>query len=407
MLSLIDQAMLSGTNFIIGLLFIRLASKSDYGLYAQFFGVLMLSQALQNALSNAPLISLGPKLRRRRQRSLATHLLWFQSLVSASVAIVAIAVVSVLSGIMSMQELTPLVGFAFGAALVGQWLREYARNYHFCIYRPGLALTTDSVYSVLVIGGLTIAGWSGQFSTGGVLLILGSAGIVSGLVGIVLGGPGPLGHHGRARPALSRAWNVSRWTLPSVFLSWVSNNTFAFVVAAIVGLAASADISAARLLLMPAGLCQTAWTKVFAPRMSLWWGNGERAKMRLAATYSGFALLGLIISYTVVLLIAFPLLERHVLGERYGTAAALIPLWALFFCVNAVRGIGTSVLVGGERFQDLFTYGIAGAAVSILGSILGTLLFGTGGAVIGLILGELCLLALIATAGRTRLLASA
>ncbi|MEC9408442.1 MAG: hypothetical protein VX549_14330 [Pseudomonadota bacterium] len=406
MLSLIDQAMLSATNFGIGLLFIRLASKSDYGLYAQFFGVLMLSQALQNAISNAPLVSLGPKLRGRRQRSLAAHLLRFQSLVSAAAGVAAIAVVSLLSGILSIAELTPMVGCSFAVALVGQWLREYARNFHFCIYRPGMALTTDAVYSVGVIAGLLTIASLDQFGTSTVLLTLGAASIVSGLIGLVLSGPKPLGMHGRAKPALARAWHVSRWTLPSVLLSWVSNNTFAFVVAIIIGLAASADISAARLLLMPAGLCLTAWTKVFAPRMSSWWGLGARDTIRSATVYSCVALLALILTYTVVLLLAFPLLEQFLLGERYSSAAALIPLWALFFSVNAVRGVGTAVLVGAERFKDLFVFGLIGAAVSLLGSVAGTIIWGTGGAVLGLALGELCLLLLIATIGRRRIVAS-
>ncbi|MBV61965.1 MAG: hypothetical protein CMH65_11785 [Nevskiales bacterium] len=407
-ISLVDQAMLSATNFAIGLLFIRLASKSDYGLYAQFFGILMLSQALQNAVSNAPLISLGPKLRQRRRRSLSAHLLKLQSLISALAAVIAVVAVSLLSGMLSIPELTATVGYGFGVALLGQWLREYVRNYHFCLFRPGLALITDMIYSVCVATGLLAAALGGVFGTETVLVTLGVAGLISGLAGLVLLGPKPITRsHGRARPALGRAWDVSRWTLPSVFLSWVSNNTFAFVVAAIIGLAAAADISAARLLLMPAGLCLTAWTKVFAPRMSKWWGQGERDKIRQLAQYSGVGLITLIVGYTAVLLIAFPLLEGLLLGDRYSTASGLIPLWALFFCVNAARGIGTSVLVGAERFRDLFLFGIAGTVVSLLASIAGTWALGTGGAVIGLTLGELSLLLLIATVGRQRMQASA
>ena len=71
---MIDQALLSALNFAIGLLFIRLASKEEYGLYTQFFGLLMLSQSLQNALTNSPLIALGAKLSDARMRTLSEHL---------------------------------------------------------------------------------------------------------------------------------------------------------------------------------------------------------------------------------------------------------------------------------------------------------------------------------------------
>lgn len=400
---MIDQALLSALNFGIGLLFIRLATKEEYGLYTQFFGFLMLSQSLHNALTNAPLLALGPKLPKEGARILAEHLLRLQSGVSIALAVLSLIAVWMTDRVASIPQLDMAVAGGFVIALIGQWLREYARVYHFLNMRPGSALLTDALYGiVLVLGLLAVAGGL-EVTTTWVLLVSGGASAVAGLQCIFHERIG-LGRASRdAKELMQRAWAVSRWTLPGTVIDWLSRNTFAIIVGAIVGLAAAAEITAARLLLMPAGLCVTAWGKVFAPRFAMWWGAGDTRLLTSVSWVSGTAMVGMVAVYFAMLILGFDLLLRYVLGQDYAEARPLLPLWAIYFAITAIRQVGTVTLAAGERFRALFHYGWIATAIGLPAAIVLTVEAGTQGAIIGLIVGESVLAALVLGVGVRRM----
>ena len=62
MASVIDQALLSGLNLLIGLALIRYASKETYGLYAQLFAAGLLTTTLLDALIGTALTTLSTRL---------------------------------------------------------------------------------------------------------------------------------------------------------------------------------------------------------------------------------------------------------------------------------------------------------------------------------------------------------
>ncbi len=122
--------------------------------------------------------------------------------------------------------------------------------------------------------------------------------------------------------------------MPGTIVDWLSRNTLAIVVGAGLGLAAAADISAARLLVMPAALCVTAWGKVFTPRFSRWWGAGDTRLLDTVSRVSVIALVAIMAAYTAVLVPGFDLLQRFVLGGEYATAKPLLLTWAIYFAIR-------------------------------------------------------------------------
>lgn len=396
---MIDQALLSALNFAIGLLFIRLASKEEYGLYTQFFGLLMLSQSLQNALTNSPLIALGAKLSDARMRTLSEHLLRLQTWVSLVLGAVSIVGVWLTDQFAHVPQLEMSVALGFVCALVGQWLREFARHYHFLNMRPHAALLTDILYGASLVCGLVITVLWLEVTTTWLLLVMGIASAIAGLHGILQSKISLGRASADARNLMQRAWSMSRWTLPGTIVDWLSRNTFAIVVGAILGLAAAADISAARLLLMPAALCVTAWGKVFTPRFSRWWGAGDTRLLDTVSRVSVIALVAIMAAYTAVLVLGFDLLQRFVLGGEYATAKPLLLTWAIYFAITAIRQVGTVTMAAGERFQSLFHYGWIATLIGLPAAIVLTWLAGTQGAIFGLILGESALALLILLRG--------
>src|SRR3990167_3565351 len=70
--SLVDQVLLSISNFLIGLAFIKFATKHDYYAYSQLIGYVALTLAIQAALVNSTALTLLPQ-KQGRERALATN----------------------------------------------------------------------------------------------------------------------------------------------------------------------------------------------------------------------------------------------------------------------------------------------------------------------------------------------
>ena len=62
LLSVVDQVLLSGLNFAVGMCLIRFGSKSDYGLYSQLFAASLFAVGLLEALIGSPLTTLAPHM---------------------------------------------------------------------------------------------------------------------------------------------------------------------------------------------------------------------------------------------------------------------------------------------------------------------------------------------------------
>lgn len=393
--AILDQAMLSATNLLIGLSFIRLADKTDYGIYTQLFGVLLLMQSVQEALINGPMAAMAPKRRARGLQAITAILFRLQLLISMVLAVLAFTGVHVAAWGLDMPALSVEVATPFAVTVFSLWLREFAREYHFLRLSVHATFLVDLLYVALMVSALGIGAWRGALDTAWVLWGMGLANLVAGGLGMATARLRPFAAHGYTRPVLRQTWSMGRWTLPGIATTWLQNQSFPFIVAGVIGVTAAADVAAGRLLLMPAGLCTTAWANVFTPRASRWVGQADFHTLRIVTLASIGGLWAVIAGYFVVLWLGFDLLETHVLGEDYAGLLPVAGAWALFFACNALRIVGTLSLVGGGHFRELFWYGVVSLAVGLPLTFGFTFWIGRAGPMLGLALGELLLAAMI------------
>lgn len=387
-IALVDQALLSGVNFIIGLMFIKLSTKLDYGVYIQLYSLLLLSQSLQNALATSPLVSLGPKRFARGMQALAAHIFWMQSIASLALAIAAFSGVTIAIGFFELPGLDPHTAFVFSLAIIGQWLHEYSRAYNFLRLLPHHALLTSITYSLVLALILFNGAWFGQFDTFIVFSALATANGCAGALGILTGQLKPFVPHGSPRENLKDTWQLSRWALPGVVVTWGSNYSFVYIVAFVIGVTAAAEISAARLLIMPAALCITAWCNAVGPRISRWVGEADFHALDRVIRSSAALLIGIITAYSMLVLAGYDLLQKYILGEEYAGIAGLVFAWSVYFMVFALRRIGTLCLIGGGLYRELFSYSLITLIINIPIVFLATYLSGTQGAILGLTIAE-------------------
>src|SRR5882757_198478 len=67
--AVLDQGLISGTNFTLGILLARWLSPSEYGIYALCFSAYLLISAIQQAIVLEPMSVLGPTQYQERYRA--------------------------------------------------------------------------------------------------------------------------------------------------------------------------------------------------------------------------------------------------------------------------------------------------------------------------------------------------
>lgn len=340
--ALIDQAWLSLLNFSISLAFIWGASKTEYGYYILLLAPLLLIQSIQNAIVNSPLATFLPAATEADKPNLL--------ITAASLHIYLALMCGVLGGLGLMVygqvvelhvESLLLAGFVL--AIAGTIARESQRSFAYVQGQGVRALVGDLIYGMVLLAGIALALAGGQLSAGLVLLLTGIAGLVPLFSRI--GGFSGLKTH--AEP-MRQYWSCARWALPSVVVTWISLSSYPYFAEHALGLAAVADIGAARLFLMPVGLMMTAWSNWYRPRISRWLASGNVGAVTEITRRSLLAGWALLAALGVLLASAYPLVEP-LLGEQYLGLQPLVLMWLLYFAIGWARPVYTATLMTDAR----------------------------------------------------------
>jgi len=387
-LSLLDQSLLSALNFALGILLIRLATKETYGLYAQLYTVgLFFVSVLESVVSN-PLTTLAPSLDGPARTRLIAHLHRFQRRCALVLAVVFGVGSAVIIGL-SLPHASPvLAGLAFAFYLYSTSWREYRRTVRFIEGTPARVVRLDGFYCVamaLAVGALV------PFDGLTVPAVL-TALALANLVGVFADGPlstEKVAHDRDAyRQAVAAIWSAGRWALPGGIVAWVASYSYLYLAAAFLGVTAAADLNAARLLLMPVALLTVAWGRVARPVITRWQAEGRERDLTRMAVGSSLGLEVLTLGYVGVLLVAFPLLQKYVLGPQYHDVGPLLSLWGLYFAFNVVRWVSTTWLSSLGEYRFLFGQSLVALFLMMAGAAILIPMLGAAGAVWALIIVE-------------------
>lgn len=395
-IAILDQAWLSGLNFVIGILFIKTGTKEDYGLYNMLFGALLLTQSVQNALVNSPMTTLAPKKQDGDYRKFISAVFTFQNMLAGVLALTAGAVLFFVSVLGRHAAVDQSMSIVIIGSIPGLWLREFIRTVFFLQHEPQNAFALDLLYGLFVAAGLVLGLFNGGATSGCVLAVTGLSGILASVMLISRTGLRFESDRTEIARALRKTWGCGRWALPSVIVTWGYANSYVYIASVVLGMAAAADISAARLLLMPLGMSFVAWTNVFRPRISRLFHEGSVPTVEKIAYQSMTGLSLLVGGYSAVLLFLYPFLSRYIVGPSYSGLAPLVAGWGAYFLINGIRIVGTSCMLGKEDgYRILYYYGLFGFIASIPLSLFFTKAIGIMGVLTGLLAAEAVLAYLI------------
>jgi len=388
--AMFTQGMLSLSNFVVGFAVAKHATKSEYGIYVVLFSIMGIVGNYQNALINSPLTVIAPKKESHEKIQFISGLAFGQWIVFIPISVISIIIISFYSYL--YKDITTLkYSLVVILATLSYLFREFIRTVNYSKMRTNLLLKMDTFFLVFIALGILVLVFSNMVTSSLSMTILGAGYVFAAVVGIYLSNDKYRINSESIKNAFRETWNYSSWALVGVTSDIFKNQGYIYVVSAILGLDKIAEISAARLFLMPVGLFVASSGKIILAKGSDILNTAGSGKFRMFVFSITIFLVLVWLSYTMGLLVMVDYLISF-LGSKYGNIHYLIMLWGGFFLIYSLRYSITTALVACAEFRNMATYDVISAIITVVSCLVLTHLFGAYGTIVSLIVGELALL---------------
>jgi O-antigen/teichoic acid export membrane protein len=361
-----DQVIVSGANFVVGLILARFLGAEGYGQFVLTYGVVLFVSGIQIALIVSPMMVIGPTLVGQSRREYDSVVL-VQQLVSGALfgAVVLVAGYSASHFIPDWGLERVLWPLFF--AMLGYICQDFARRCLFVHDSTLAALCSDLIAHGLKLVLLAGIGMTMALSAGGALWIIALASAVGTLVAMALN------RHSLTSPSYEpllrvtrQHWDFGKWLLANSVTYWGSSQLVIYMAGAVISAAAVGTISAALNIVGAVNILFLAMENFVpsrAARMYALRGRvGLNHYLRRVGMLGGFGTLGL------VAVAAF--WSDYWLTLFYGTAyegAGWIVIWSgVFYLLGFFQrpfSVGLRVL-GNTR--AIFFATLVGAIVAVL-----------------------------------------
>lgn len=395
MFAVLDQGLISGSNFLLGILLARWIGAEQYGAYALAFAMFILVSIVYQSLVLEPMTVFGPSVYHTAPKQYLGILVRLQMVLGA-----AVFAVGALGGGYFYARVSPQLGPALIGATIAApcvLLFWFARRACYVELSPSRALGGAMLYMPLLLGSIWILlRWKllspfSAFAAMGVSALVTSAHLLWQL-NPALGRDtqGPCLHE-----VSRRHWNYGRWALAAAVFLWAPWNICYPLVTKFWGLAETGSLRALLNLALPITQTHAALTLVFLPYTARLgqqegWPAMKRQAIRIGGMYAAGAAM-----YWVFLCLFSGQLVQFLYAGRYTQIIPLLPWVGLSSIIGgALMGptiviramqspasvcwiyLCSSVVAAGVGTPAIWAWGMRGAVVALVLSSLTALVSG-------------------------------
>jgi O-antigen/teichoic acid export membrane protein len=382
----LDQGMLSVINLGVQILLIKTVAKSDFGYYSIALSVIMYLMSFQNAVVNTPItVSIASKT--KEAKNLYVSSIFSGQLLSLGIiSIVGLIVVSLLY-LLGLSAEESFIAASLSLASFGILNREFLRSYFFAEEEPLRVLKLDFYYGIIYAVLIAISYVVFKISVPLIILFMG---VASGFDSLILNKRFKFNFQfAHIKSAFLENWLISKWSLIGVTVTHLQNYAYLYVISTLLGSAATADVSASRLLLMPLGLITIGWGNVIRP-----YGSKLREQKQLKKFFKNLAISGLVFPLVVLIvtLIFFIFSDwflHNLFTSDYKSVFDYLFYWATLTSIGFLRANASYGLQVVKKFKSLALFNAVTMLITVTLAFVLTNQFEIEGALMASITGEL------------------
>jgi O-antigen/teichoic acid export membrane protein len=329
-LAILDQGLISGSNFIISILLARWLMPDQYGAYAVAFGIYVMLSLVYQSLVLEPMGVFGGSVFRSNLRG------YLRSLVSIHVAFSLAICAGLVVAWAVARHFSPgsaVAGALAGVAVASPCLMLFAlaRRTFYVELSPSAAAAGAFIYSTLVLAGLYFVYKHALLSPFTAFLLIALGALLTGTVLMLalrfrLSGSGPAPAF---RAAWGKHWRYGRWALAGCIAGWLPSYIYYPLLSSFTGMAQSGQLKALMNLTMPFEQTKGALLMLALPYAARVMSQDGKAGARiLGARMTWLSIFGAVLYWAIVIPLHKPLFHFLYSG-RYMEVAYLLPALAL------------------------------------------------------------------------------
>jgi O-antigen/teichoic acid export membrane protein len=355
--ALADQLLVSGANFLTGIVLARLLGPAAFGVFVVLQSVMLYVNAFQVSLIFSPMLSNAPQMEEAQRRAYLRGVLALQLTLSLLLA-AAVWLLGTAGGhLFPIAALEPEVVLALTAAIFAFQMQDWLRRYYFLRQKAGAAFLND----IISYGGqLVLLVWFALTDDMSLAMVLWIMAATSGAAFVL----GYLASRAPVRPAFADArdvlregWRAGRDYFLAWQMQWAGTQGVLLVGAGLLGAQAAGGVRAAQNIIGPINILFQAMENVVpvaAARHYKAGGLDALSHYLWRNTAWGSALL---LPVMVGLAFAAEPLTKFVYGASYVPYASLV-IWQaasmflqfylrqLTFFLRTVQATGVVIQVG-------------------------------------------------------------
>ncbi len=243
-LVLLDQAMVSGVNFLTGILIARFLGIEEFGVFTLVWMAVLFVNSIQMAMISSPMMTVGPKQSEDEKGS------YYGAVVLQQIIFSTLTALLLWVGVIFSDRINPEWGVSHLALPLALALfffqnQDFLRRLLFTENRALAALASDVVSYLGQIILLLVLFIGYQLNTDGVLWVIALTSALAVIIGwyqldtMVFS-------RSQLLPVFKRHWVLSRWMTASAVMQWTSGNYFILVAGSLLGPVAVGALKAAQ-----------------------------------------------------------------------------------------------------------------------------------------------------------------
>jgi O-antigen/teichoic acid export membrane protein len=379
--ALADQAMISGANFLTGILLARYLGVTEFGIFALGWAVVELVQGIQSSVVVTPMMSIGPRQAEHERTD------YVGSVVVQQAGFAALSTALFLSGIWAATLLFPdwnleALTWSLGTAVLVSQFQNFGRRLFFTYGRSVLAFFVDFVRYA---GQVVILFWllrTIQMDAGRAFWVMSGTSLASTLLAVCFLERVSFSRD-NLRVTFFRHWAFSKWLLLSELMRWATNNSYTFVAGSMIGAAGVGAIRATYNLLGLSNILTMGLENVVPPGAARRLRQGGKPlflRYLRHVTLLGSCVVGAV---SVIASAAPEFWLNLVYGKDYSGNGNLVVWWSVCYLIHFLAqqiGIGLRTI---ERTKSIFWAQFVTTIISVVSVYPLIYYFGLIGVMIG------------------------
>jgi len=389
-LAILDQALISGSNFLVGILLARWLVPAAYGAYALSVSIFLLLSFISQALLFEPMFVFSGAVYQRSMRGYFRAVLWIHAAITA----VTFLLLGTSAGIAFLRaEPNGLPGALLGVTIASPCILLFwlARRTYYTQLAPARATSGAAIYCLLLVAGLFLVHRRYTISSFSAYLIMGAAALGTAVYLLLhLWHLLPESESGPTfGQACQRHWQYGRWALATCMATWIPFYMYYPLLTTFSGMAQAGELRALMNLALPLEQTYTAISSLLLPyasRMQERFGvaSAHRLNKNFTLLYVGGAF-----GYWAIVI---PLRAQafHLLyGGKYLEIAYLIPVVGLETLLSSAAFGPATVLRAMEAPAAIFYARLAASTLALVVGVPLTKYYGLSGAVWSIVFSNL------------------